>query len=66
MAVEIDDTNRAPKFADLDDKMDGDQTDQEREIAENTATGTALGSDRRSRNSDRPQHGHLDLLAGRD
>ena len=37
MAVEIDDTNRAPKFADLDDKMDGDQTDQEREIPENTA-----------------------------
>ena len=37
--VEIDDTNRAPKFPDLDDKMDGDQTDQEREIAENTVAG---------------------------
>ena len=42
-AVEIDDTNRAPKFADLDDKMDGDQTDQEREIAENTAAGEYIG-----------------------
>ena len=35
MAVEIDDTNRAPTFPDQDDKMDGEQTDQEREIAEN-------------------------------
>ena len=42
MAVEIDDTNRAPKFPDLDDKMDGDQTDQEREIAENTEAGLSI------------------------
>ena len=39
-AVEIDDTNRAPKFADLDLKMDGAQTDLEREIPENTAADT--------------------------
>ena len=43
-AVEIDDTNRAPKFADQDDKMDGDQTDQEREIPENTAAGDPIGN----------------------
>ena len=44
MAVEIDDTNRAPKFPDLDDKMDGDQTDQEREIAENAVAGMPIGA----------------------
>ena len=42
-AVEIDDTNRAPEFLDQDLKMDGDQTDQEREIAENTGAGEAIG-----------------------
>ena len=42
--VEIDDTNRAPEFPDLDDKMDGDQTDQEREIAENTDAGEMIGA----------------------
>ena len=45
MAVEIDDTNRAPEFPDQDDKMDGDQTDQEREIAENTAAGEMWASE---------------------
>ena len=35
--VEIDNTNRAPKFPDLDLKMDGDQTDQERDVEENVA-----------------------------
>ena len=35
MAVEIDDTNRAPEFPDQDLETDGDQTDQEREIEEN-------------------------------
>ena len=34
MAVEIDDTNRAPTFPDQDDDMDGDQTDQERDSGE--------------------------------
>ena len=43
MMVEIDDTNRAPKFPDLDDKMDGAQTDQGREIAENTDAGEDVG-----------------------
>ncbi len=43
LMVEIDDTNRAPEFPDQDDKMDGDQTDQEREIAENTAAGLPIG-----------------------
>ena len=44
MAVEIDDTNRAPEFPDLDDKMDGDQTDQEREIAEDAVAGMPIGA----------------------
>ena len=38
-AVEIDDTNRAPTFPDQDMETEGDQTDLEREIAENTAAG---------------------------
>ena len=44
MAVEIDDTNRAPTFPDQDMETDGDQTDQEREIAENTAAGMNVGN----------------------
>ena len=44
VAVEIDDTNRAPKFEDQDDEIDGDQTDQEREIAENTAAAMNVGN----------------------
>ena len=45
-AVEIDDTNRAPEFPDQDLKMDGDQTDQERTVLENTAAdmGIAMGN----------------------
>ena len=42
-AVEIDDTNRAPEFLDQDLKMDGDQTDQDREIEENTGAGMDVG-----------------------
>ena len=42
-AVEIDDTNRAPTFPDQDMEAEGDQTDQEREIAENTETALAIG-----------------------
>ena len=44
-AVEIDDTNRAPEFPDQDLKMDGDQTDQEREIAENTLAAVDVGEE---------------------
>ena len=42
-AVEMDDRNRAPEFPDQDLEMDGDQTDQEREIAENTVAGEYIG-----------------------
>ena len=42
-AVEIDDTNRAAKFPDQDEDTEGDQTDQEREIAENTAADVNVG-----------------------
>ena len=34
--VEADDTNKAPAFPDQDMEADGDQTDQERTVAENT------------------------------
>ena len=44
MAVEIDDTNRAPEFPDQDEDTEGDQTDQEREIAENTEAGVIIGA----------------------
>ena len=46
MAVEIDDTNRAPTFPDQDEDTEGDQTDQEREIAEDAedeAAGRVIG-----------------------
>ena len=43
-AVEIDDTNKAPEFPDQDMEMDGDQTDQERMVAENTVAGEAIGA----------------------
>ena len=43
MAVEIDDTNRAPEFPDQDMETDGDQTDQEREIEENADAGESIG-----------------------
>ena len=42
-AVEIDDTNRAPEFPDQDLKMDGDQTDQAREIEENREAAQSIG-----------------------
>ena len=42
-AVEIDDTNRAPTFPDQDMEAEGDQTDQKREIAENTDAGEDIG-----------------------
>ena len=38
--VEADDTNKAPEFPDRDTETDGDQTDQERTVAENTAENT--------------------------
>ena len=41
--MKVDDTNRAPEFPDQDLEMDGDQTDQEREIAENTVAGEYIG-----------------------
>ena len=41
-AVETDDTNKAPEFPDQDMETDGDQTDQERMVAENTAAGQAI------------------------
>ena len=41
--MKVDDTNRAPEFLDQDLEMDGDQTDQEREIAENTVAGEYIG-----------------------
>ena len=61
--VEIDDTNKAPEFPDQDMETDGDQTDQERMVAENTELRV---NDRRCCGSHRPQHGHIDLHAGRD
>ena len=42
--VEIDDTNKAPEFPDQDMEMDGDQTDQERMVAEKTQAGEIIGS----------------------
>ena len=43
-AVEKDDTNKAPEFLDQDMETDGDQTDQERMVAENTVAGMPIGS----------------------
>ena len=37
--------NKAPVFSDQDPEMEGDQTDQERMIAENTASGMPIGVD---------------------
>ena len=37
--------NKAPKFPDQDDETEGDQTDQEREVPENYATGQSYGGD---------------------
>ena len=42
--VEEDDTNKAPTFPDQDMEIDGDQTDQERTVEENTATDTNIGA----------------------
>ena len=43
--VLADTRNKAPVFPDQDDVMDGRQTDQERMIAENTASGMPIGVD---------------------
>ena len=43
--VEIDDTNKAPEFSDQDMETDGDQTDQERMVEENTEPGEVIGSE---------------------
>ena len=42
--VEEDDTNKAPAFPDQDMETDGDQTDQERTVAENTAANADIGA----------------------
>ena len=42
--VEADDTNKAPSFPDQDMEADGDQTDQERTVAENTGSGEDIGA----------------------
>ena len=42
--VLADTRNKAPVFPDQDDEMDGDQTDQERSVMENTASDTPIGS----------------------
>ena len=42
--VEADDTNKAPEFPDQDMEIDGDQTDQERTVAENTDSGDGFGA----------------------
>ena len=42
--VEADDTNKAPAFPDQDMETDGDQTDQERTVEENTAADVAIGA----------------------
>ena len=41
--VLADTRNKAPVFDDQDDEMEGRQTDQERSVAENTASGTGIG-----------------------
>ena len=41
--VEEDDTNKAPTFPDQDMETDGDQTDQERTVEENTDSGGNIG-----------------------
>ena len=43
-AVEIDDTNKAPEFPDQDMETEGEQTDQDRMVAENTAADAEIGS----------------------
>ena len=42
--VLADTRNKAPVFPDLDTEMEGDQTDQERSIDENTASATSIGA----------------------
>ena len=43
-AVEMDDRNTAPEFPDQDMEADGDQTDQERMVAENTDADVIVGT----------------------
>ena len=42
--VLADTRNKAPVFPDQDDEMEGDQTDQERSVEENTIAGEAIGA----------------------
>ena len=42
--VLVDTRNKAPVFPDQDDEMEGRQTAQERSVAENTASGTDIGT----------------------
>ena len=42
--VLADTRNKAPVFSDQDPEMDGDQTDQERSVRENTPSGTSIGT----------------------
>ena len=42
--VEMDDTNKAPEFPDQDMEAEGDQTDQERMVPENTEAAMGIGS----------------------
>ena len=41
--VLADTRNKAPVFPDQDDEMEGDQTDQERSVEENTVSGMMIG-----------------------
>ena len=43
-AVVVDNRNRAPAYEDLDTETDGRQTDQTREVAENTGAGELVGA----------------------
>ena len=43
--VLADTRNKAPVFPDRDDEMEGDQTDQERSVEENTVSGMSIGED---------------------
>ena len=44
-SVLADTRNKAPVFPDQDDEMEGEQTDQERSVRENTDSGTGIGAE---------------------
>ena len=46
--VLADTRNKAPVFPDQDDEMEGEQTDQERSVAENTDSDMPIGGTRMS------------------